>query len=221
MILYSYINKVKNIILLLLLLMAGVDLIHAQNLFRNSKFVPGAIEVSAAYTLPVEIYQGDATVGPISARGYSLKAGYRPAATHRRLLVEMYSFYIPKRVDNYDPVPRITSLGLSANLLLLQPDHRINPYIGLGYGLYMVDATDTGNNTTCKISEGCFAEGGPNYKDEHVRNTTLEAGLYLSVTTNLALRLSHSLILPEGYKDPMNDSFQRRSGYFLGVSLRM
>lgn len=146
-----------------------------------------------------------------------LKAGYRPKFAGKRLLVENYLFYVPKSGGYYNPVPQINSLGITGNYLLLDPAFRINPFVGIGLGLYKIDDL---NEPACEVEQGCLDEGGPLFEDETMGTITFHSGLYLNILPSIAIRGDLQLFTVFGSEYENTGNTDMRLTYSGGLSLR-
>ena len=189
---------------------------NAQSLVKNPNLRIPSIEITASVS-HVPIYDGDATVGKISSRGYQIEIGYRPSIALRRLLIKGYLFHVPRNRSRHDPVPRMNALGIGADYLLLDTTFRINPFVGIGLGAYRIDSF---NEPACRIEEGCFEEGGPSFEDETMGTFSLNSGLYLNIIPAIALRGGLRLYTPFGSNYDGTANAESRLIYSGALSLR-
>lgn len=182
---------------------------------RDRDLTPRPLEVSAEVNF-LRLYGGDATVGSVTGRGFTVRIGYRPTAS-RRTLLEAYGMHAPEDRDPYNRAPQIDALGLAGSYLLRDASKRVNPYLTLGGGLYRVDAQ---KEPPCRIEEGCFDEGGPSFRDATLTSAVAGAGLYVTVIPLVALRADARIYAPLGASDGARDSGEVRPSFSIGVSIR-
>lgn len=206
-------NIIQRLSLLALLTLGLSNIAFSQLILKNSKFSPSSFEITTTLSY-LKIYEDDAIQNKRNSIGYNLKAGYRPDIMNRRLLVEAYLLNVPKNEDPLNPAPRISSVGISANYLLLNPKIRINPYLGLGLGTYTIDDLDS--STTPESS----ANFEPYYVDETMATLTINSGFYVSILPEVALRGDIQLYNPIGSDFESLENAKSRFVYSTGLSFR-
>lgn len=180
------------------------------------ELTPRPLEISVETNF-LRMYEGNASVGPVTGRGFAVRVGYRPTSS-RRTLLEVYGMHAPKDRDPYNRAPQIDALGFAGSVLLRDARRRINPFLMLGGGLYRVDAQ---KEAPCRIEDGCFDGGGPSFQDATLASAVFGAGLYATVVPLVALRADARLYAPLRAPDRVGDSGEIRPSLSIGVSIRL
>lgn len=163
--------------------------VSGQSLFKSSNNVTGPYEVSIGFT-QVPIYPNDAAFVKTRGIGLTIRTGIRPEFAKRRLLLETFFQHISKSRDKTNPVYHdrnpFNLFGISASYLILNPEMRINPFVGVGYGIYVFRPMIFFNpDYACSASQGCPAYF---YKKKTFQTLTLNSGFYVMIIPDLAFR---------------------------------
>jgi len=177
---------------------------------------PGPLEVSVERSF-MRMSKGTATVAPITGYGVATRIGYRPAALSRRALFEAYGLHAPSDARSFSKAPQVSTVGLAASVLLRKPDRRINPYLMVGGGVYHVDAQE---ERPCRPEDGCLDESGVSFRDATLASALMDAGLYVTVIRQLAIRAGAQLYIPVRAPNRVRDSGSTRPAVSLGVTIR-
>ena len=177
---------------------------------------PGALEVSVERSF-IRMSTGTATVAPITGYGVATRIGYRPAALSRRALFEIYGLHAPSDASSFSRAPQGSTMGLAGSVLLRKPDRSINPYLTVGAGVYHVDARE---GQPCRPEDGCLDESGVSFRDATLASALMDAGLYVSLLRQLAVRAGAQLYIPVRAPNRVRDSGNTRPAVSLGVTIR-
>ncbi len=177
---------------------------------------PGALEVSVERSF-MRMSKGTATVAPITGYGVAMRIGYRPAALSRRALFEAYGLHAPSDASSFSKAPQVSTVGLAASVLLRKPDRSINPYLTVGAGVYHVDAQE---GQPCRPEDGCLDESGVSFRDATLAFALMDAGLYVTLLPQLAVRAGAQLYIPLRAPNRVRDSGNTRPAVSLGVTIR-
>jgi len=188
---------------------------------KNSKYIPGPLEVSIGIT-QIPIYPADASYIKMKPAGLKVQAGFRPKFTNRHLLLEAFFQHISKARDKTNPIyhdrNQFNLFGLDANYLILNPKMRINPFVGFGYGRYVFrPMIYFYPERSCSVTKGCPAYF---YNRKAFQTFILKSGLYVTVIQNFAIKGEISLFRRLGsfFKDTGID--ESKLAPSLEVSLR-
>ena len=157
-----------------------------QSLLKNSKYIPGPFEISIGIS-QLPIYPANASFIKRQPTGLKVQAGFRPKFSNRHLLLEAFFQHIPKKNNTaYYNRNQINLFGLDANYLILNPEMRINPFVGVGYGLYTFQTyIYFYPDYACSVINGCPAFSNP---QKTYQTLVLRSGLYVTVIPEIAVR---------------------------------
>jgi len=119
----------------------------------------------------VPIYEGDVTVGPLSAYGVTARAGVWVTPRGR---VDAFLTHAPGDDDLSTALPKLTYYGVLAGTSNLRlPGSGFSIFLEGGYGWMRVDHVP--DLSGCRPPE-CFAEGGPGLREGTEGSVLLGAG---------------------------------------------
>ena len=157
--------RVAVMVLGFLLGLSGGASLQAQEATNGPRFRVG---VEGSY---VPVYEGDATVGSLSAFGVTARAGVWVAPKVR---ADAFLTHAPGDDDLSTALPKLTYYGVlvgSSNLGM--PGSGLTLFLEGGYGWMRVD--HVADLSGCRPPE-CFAEGGPQLREGTEGSVLLGAG---------------------------------------------
>lgn len=169
-------SKGVLLVLGLVLGVSGRTPLSAQEVVQGARF---SAVLEGTY---VPVYEGDATVGSLSALGVTATVGVWVAP---KIRIGTFLTHALGDADPMTALPELTYYGLMVGTSNIRaPGAPVSVFLEAGYGWMRVD--DATDSSGCRLP--CFAEGGPHLRDGTEGSVVIGAGVEARVFERLYVR---------------------------------